>query len=336
MITDILKLKSNIELHMQAIILERYGSPEVLQLKEVPRPTPGKNEVLIKIHATAINDYDWSMVRGKPYAYRLLFGLFKPKHAIPGMEVAGTVEALGENATTFKVGDPVYGDTSEYGFGTLAEYICINEKAVIPKPESMPFEEAAALPHAALLAWQGLVDLGTIQKGQKILINGAGGGVGTLGLQIARQYDAEVTGVDTGEKLKMMEAIGFDHVIDYRKEDFTKLGQRYDLILDAKTTRSPSAYARVLSPGGKYVTVGGKLMRMLQLLFSRKFGRKNFHILPLKPNKGLNTISKLYEEGKIKPQLDGPYSLEEVPRLIQYFGEGKHSGKIVISINYTR
>jgi NADPH:quinone reductase-like Zn-dependent oxidoreductase len=321
---------------MKAIVFTKYGPPETLQLKEVAKPTPGKNEVLVKVHATAVNDYDWSMVRGKPYAYRLLYGILKPKNHIPGMELAGTIEALGTNASLFKEGEAVYGDISEYGFGSFAEYVCVNEKALRRKPEKMSFEEASAISHASMLAVQGLLDIGRIQQGQQVLINGAGGGVGTFGLQIAKQYDAEVTGVDTGDKLAMMKSIGFDHVIDYRKEDFTRNGRRYDLILDTKTNRAPAAYARSLKPEGMYVTVGGKVTRFLQILIVGKLGKKNMHIVALKPNKDLDYINELFEAGKIKCVIDGPYPLTDVPKAIRYFGEGKHTGKVVISISNLR
>jgi NADPH:quinone reductase-like Zn-dependent oxidoreductase len=319
---------------MKALVFTKYGSPEVLQLKKIAKPTPKENEVLVKIHTTAVNDYDWSLVKGKPYLLRLLYGILRPKHQIPGMELAGTVEALGTNANSFKIGDAVYGDISEYGFGSFAEYVCINEKALTLKPEKMSFEEAAAISHAAMLAMQGLVDIGEIKKGAKILINGAGGGVGTFGLQIAKLYDAEVTGVDTGDKLKMMKELGFDNIIDYKKEDFTKNKQRYDLILDAKTTRSTFQYLRVLNPNGKYVTVGGYLNRLFPLIILKPLisiiSKKSVHIVALKPNKDLEYINELFSAGKIKPVIDGPYKLSEVSRLIQYFGEGKHQGKIII------
>ncbi len=319
---------------MKAIILTAYGPPiERLRLAELPKPAPGPNEVLIKVWASAVNDYDWSMARGRPYPYRLLFGLWKPKRLVPGMEVAGTVEALGDRATAFEVGDAVYGDISDYGFGSFAEYLCIDERAVVHKPAAMSFEAAAATPHAALLAYQGLVELGNIQPGQRVLINGAGGGVGTFGLQLAKRYDAEVTGVDTGSKLEMMKVLGFDHVLDYRETDFTKTGEQYDLILDAKTNRAPGAYARALRPGGTYVTVGGKLWRLLQvLLLKRRFKGKRLEVLSLKPNKYLVRINELFEAGHLKPVIDGPYPLREVPRAVQYFGEGKHQGKVVIAL----
>lgn len=322
---------------MKALVFTEYGSPNVLQLKELPKPAPGEHEVLVKIHATAVNDYDWSMVRGRPYLYRLMFGLLKPKRQIPGMELSGTIEALGKNASSFEVGDAVYGDISEYGFGTFAEYVCVNEKALALKPAAMAFEEAAALPHASMLAYQGLVDIGNIQNGQQVLINGAGGGVGTYGLQLVKLYDAEVTGVDTGDKLEMMKSIGFDPVIDYKKEDFTRNGRRYDLILDAKTNRSPFSYTRSLKPGGKYITVGGHLIRLLQLLVLKlwisMFTTKSVHIVALKPNKDLNYINELFEAGKIKPVIDGPHQFSQAPEALQYFGEGKHRGKVVISLS---
>lgn len=321
---------------MKAIISEKYGDPENLLLKEIEIPKPKANEVLIKIHATTINDYDWGASRGKPYLYRLLFGISKPKHPILGMEMSGTVAGLGPEASSFKIGDAVYGDISEYGFGTFAEYVCVNEKAIVQKPEQMTFEEAASLPHAALLASQGLIDMGGIQNGQKILINGAGGGVGTLGFQIAKEFNAQVTGVDTGEKLQMMHDIGFHQVIDYQKEDFTKNGQQYDLILDAKTNRSAFDYLSSLNPNGKYITVGGSLLRLMQVFLLSglvaKIYKKKTLVLALKTNEGLDYINQLHQQGKIKPVIDGPYAISDIPQLIRFFGEGKHQGKIVISM----
>lgn len=323
---------------MKAIVTEQYGSPEkVLALREIEQPVPKENEVLIKVQATAVNDYDWGMVRGKPGVYRLLFGLFKPKYPIAGMELSGVVEGIGAKVEQWKVGDAVYGDISQYGFGTFAEYLCIHEKAVVRKPEAFSFEEAAAIPHAALLALQALKDMGGIAPGQKVLINGGGGGVGTLGLHLAKHYGCEVTGVDAGEKLEMMQSIGFDHVIDYQKENFTKNGTQYDLILDCKTNQSAFAYLRALKPNGKYVTVGGTPGSLISLLFWGKivslFSSKKLQILALKPNEGLEYIEELFTQNKIKCVMDGPYALEEIPRLIRYFGEGKHKGKVVIKMN---
>jgi NADPH:quinone reductase-like Zn-dependent oxidoreductase len=315
---------------VKAIICESYGPPENLQIKEVAKPTPKPNEVLIKVHATAVNDYDWSMVQGKPILYRLFFGLFKPRQPIPGMEVSGVVEACGDKVSQYKLGHEVYGDTSDYGFGSFAEYLCIHEKALVRKPDFLSHQEAASLSHAGNLAWQGLIDIGGIGSGMKILINGAGGGVGTMALQIAKTYNVEVSGVDTGEKLKMMETIGFDHVIDYKQIDFTKSGERYDLILDAKTTRSPSAYMRALNPNAKYVTVGGNVTKLIRLLFARLFGNKRVQIVALKANKDLNEIEKLVKSGQLKPVIDGPYPLRGAHDAIRRFGDGKHSGKVIV------
>ncbi|KAA3636760.1 MAG: NAD(P)-dependent alcohol dehydrogenase [Bacteroidetes bacterium] len=322
---------------MKALVLSKFGSTKHLSIKDVPKPTPRENEVLIKIHATAVNDYDWTMVSGKPYAFRLLHGIFKPRNPIPGMELSGIVEAIGEKVTTHKPGDAVYGDISNFGFGSFAEYISIDEKAVVPLPEGINFEIATTIPHASLLAVQGLIDYGKIKKGEKILINGAGGGVGCFGLQIAKTYDAEVTGVDTGDKLETMKNIGFDHIIDYKKTDFTQSGEQYDLIIDAKTTRRPSAYLQALFPGGRYISVGGTVRGLFQMLIaqkrlSRKSG-KSLQILALKSNEGLEYIHDLFEAGKIDPVIDGPYPLEQAPMAIQRFGDAVHHGKVVVKIS---
>lgn len=323
---------------MKAILIEKYGSPEqVLKLKEVAKPAPNENEVLIKIKTSAVNDYDWSIVRGKPYLYRLMYGLRKPKYKMLGMELAGTIETIGSNVKQLKVGDAVFGDTSNYGFGTFAEYICINENAVKKKPVNVSYEDATTIPHASTLALQALKDIGQISEGQKILINGGGGGVGTIGLQLAKLHNCEVTGVDSQEKLGMMKSIGFDHVVDYNEVNFTKTGEQYDLILDCKTDKSSFSYLRALRPHGKYVTIGGKVGKLLKVLFWGKimslFTTKKLKILALKPNEGLEYISGLLEQNKIKCVIDGPYTLEDTPRLIQYFGDGKHKGKIVIQMN---
>ncbi|AWV98999.1 NAD(P)-dependent alcohol dehydrogenase [Arcticibacterium luteifluviistationis] len=315
---------------MKALVFNKYGNPEeVLHVKEIDKPKPKKNEVLVKVKSTSINDYDWSMVRGRPKLYQLMFGLFKPKRTIPGMELSGIIEAVGENISHFNIGDEVYGDISEYGFGTFAEYIAIDAKAVIKKPANLSFEQAAALPHAGLLGYQALKE---IKEHQKILINGAGGGVGSIAIQIAKHYKCEVTGVDTSAKFIMMKTQGFDHVIDYQQTDFTKTGVKYDFILDCKSKKSVFAYLKALKPNGTYVTVGGDLTNLIGLLFWGKplslFSKKKLQILALKPNEGLEDLNKLFN---IKCQIDGPYQPEEIPRLIQYFGEGKHKGKVVVN-----
>ena len=320
---------------MRAIQSNTYGQPEeVLKMVDITKPTPKEGEILVKIHATTVNDYDWSHVRGKPYVYRLMFGLFKPKHHTAGMELSGTVEGLGAKVTKFKVGDPVFGDISEYGFGTFAEYICITENAVLNKPLALGFDEAAALPHASTLAIQGLEDLGQLKEGQKVLINGGGGGVGSLGVQLAKLKQCEVTGVDSMEKLDMMKSIGYDHVLDYKKVDFTKNTDKYDLILDCKTGKNALSYLPILKSEGRYVTIGGSVLKLIGVLFWGKvftlFSSKKLLILSLKPNQGLERMAELLEQNKIKCIIDGPYPLEETARLIQYFGNGEHQGKIVI------
>ncbi|MDJ0676938.1 MAG: NAD(P)-dependent alcohol dehydrogenase [Calothrix sp. MO_167.B42] len=323
---------------MKAIVLNKYGQSDVLQLQEVEKPIPKDDEVLVKVHATSVNDWDWCLMRGTPFYIRLLCGLLKPKIQIPGAEIAGRVEVVGGNVTKFQLGDAVYGDISESGFGGFAEYVCVPENALAMKPDNMTFVEAAAIPHAAMLAVQGLRDQGQIQPGQKLLINGAGGGVGTLGVQIAKSMGVfDITGVDSSSKLDMMHSIGFVQTIDYTQEDFTQNKQCYDLILDTKTNRSIFKYMRVLKSQGAYVTVGGSTDKLFQALFLgpiiRMFSKKSIRIVNLKPNKDLDYINELFSTGKVKPVIDGSYKLSEVPEAIQYFGEGKHKGKVVITLD---
>lgn len=252
------------------------------------------------------------------------------------MEVAGTVEKVGRDVSKFKVGDEVYGDISDYGFGSYAEFLCIDEKALHPKPEKMSFEEAASIPHAAMLALQGLRDAGEIRQGQKVLINGGGGGMGAFAVQIAKYYNSKVTGVDRKEKLEAMKTLGYDHVIDYNSEDFTKGEERYDLILDCRTNRSLWKYLKVLKPQGKYVTVGGRSGKLLQMLFMNPllkiFSNKRTRLVMLAANRDLDFIEQLYDENKLRCQIDGPYSFKEIPRAVRRFGDAQHMGKIVISV----
>ena len=318
---------------MKALVHTKYGGPEVLQIKEIAKPTPTDDEVLVKVHAVSINDWDTGLLKGD-FLNRVMYGLMKPKKIL-GSDIAGRVEAIGKNVKKFQPGDEVYGDLSGK-WGGMAEYVCAPEKALALKPAGMSFEQAAAIPQAAMLAVQGLIDKGKIQPGQKILINGAGGGVGSFAIQIAKLYGAEVTGVDNAGKQDMMRSLGFDHVIDYTKEDFTTNGKNYDLILDAKTNRSIFNYARALSPNGVYVTVGGSISRLLQaLLFSpwiSMISKKHIRIVALKLNKDLVFMNELFEAGKVKPVIDGPYRLEEVPEAFRRFSKGEHKGKIVITM----
>lgn len=325
---------------MKSFTVTSFGAPEkVVKLAELPKPTPSGDQVLVRVKAASINDYDWCVTSGRPFAYRLLFGLFKQKKRFQklGMEVAGIVEEVGPDVKKCEVGDEVYGDLSDHEFGSLSEYVCVSECALTKKPEDMSFEDAAAIPHAAMLAYEALIDLGQLAEGQEILINGAGGGMGTFALQIAKVFNASVTGVDSGAKHDMMRSLGFDSVIDYRVEDFTKSGLKYDLILDARTSRSPFNFLRSLKKKGQYITVGGRSGKLIQLLVFRKiiglFTGKRVKMLGLKPNKYLDQINKLYKEGKIKPVIDGPHPFERTPELIQYFGEANHLGKIVIKMN---
>ena len=251
---------------MKAVVMERYGTPDVLELRDVATPTPKANEVLVRVRAASINDWDWAMVQGSPFIARMLNGLFAPKVRIPGCDIAGRVEAVGADVKAFQPGDDAYGDLCQCGFGGFAEYACAPETGLARKPAGMTFEQAAATPQAGMLAVQGLIDVGRIRSGQTVLLNGAGGGVGTFALQIAKLHDVEVTVVDKPGKLGLLQGMGADHVIDYLREDFTKAGPCYDLILDVKTNRSPSAYARALNPDGVYATVGGDTSRLLQVV----------------------------------------------------------------------
>ena len=319
---------------MKAIVYTKYGGPEVLQLKEIEKPYPKDDEVLIKVSAVSLNDWDYGLLQGD-FINRMMFGLIRPKKNILGSDIAGRIEAIGKNVKKFKPGDEVYGDLSGK-WGGLAEYVCARENALALKPAAMSFIEAAAIPQAAMLAVQGLIDKGQIKPGQKILINGAGGGVGTFAIQIAKLYGAEVTGVDSTAKLDMLRSLGFDHVIDYTKEDFTKNGNCYDLVLDVKTNRSVFDYTRALCRNGIYVTVGGSMARLLQALFLGPWismiHKKHIRIVALKLNKDLAYMNELFEAGKVKPLIDGPYRLDEAPEAFRLFGKGGHKGKIVIEM----
>ena len=320
---------------MKAIVYEKYGTPDVLQLKEVAKPVPGEDEVLVKVHAASINDWDLGLLYGD-FINRMLNGLRKPRRNILGSDIAGKIETVGKKVKRFKAGDDVYGDLSGQ-WGGFAEYVCAPEKSLSLKPAAMSFEEAAAIPQAAMLAVQGLIDKGKIKQAQKVLINGAGGGVGTFAIQIAKLYGAEVTGVDKATKLEMLRSIGFDHVIDYTKEDFTKNGKAYDLILDAKTNRSAFDYTRSLNRNGVYVTVGGSIGHLLQVLILapliRMIQSKHLRIVALKPNKDLAFMNDLFEKGKVRTVIDGPYRLDQLGEAFRHFAKADHKGKIVITMN---
>ncbi|NOU98856.1 NAD(P)-dependent alcohol dehydrogenase [Paenibacillus planticolens] len=321
---------------MKAVVYTKYGTKDVLKLKEVEKPTPKANEVLVQIHAASVNSWDWDLLRGIPFLVRL-GGLLKPKYNILGADVAGRVEAVGKHVKQFRPGDEVFGDISGCGWGGFAEYVCAREDALTLKSSGMTFDEAAAIPQAAVLALQGLRAQGKIQKGQKILINGAGGGVGTFAVQMAKSFGGEVTGVDSTNKLNMLKSIGLDHVIDYTQIDFTQNGQRYDLILDVVGTRSLFDYKRALSPQGAYVMVGGSMARIFQLLllgpWISRISKVKMGILIHKPNKeDLNIIKELFEADKVVPVIDRRYALNEVADALQYLGDGHPQGKVVIVV----
>lgn len=320
---------------MKAFVRDRYGAVDVLELRDVPKPVPRAHQVLVRVLAASLNDWDWGMLRGSP-ENRLLGGLLSPRVHILGCDIAGRVEAVGEAVTAFEPGDEVYGDLSGSGFGAFAEYVCAPEAGVAHKPAGMTFEQAAAIPQAGMLAVQGLIDVGGIRSGQKVLLNGAGGGVGTFALQIAKLVRAEVTVVDKPGKLDMLRAMGADHVIDYLKEDFTAGGRCYDLILDAKTNRSPFAYARALHVDGTYVTVGGSIPRLLQTLVLGPLlawrQHKHMRVVGLKANKDLAYMNGLFEAGKLQPVLEGPYGLSDLPEAFRLLGTGDHKGKIIVTM----
>ncbi len=322
---------------MKAMVYERYGPPEVLRLREVETPTPKDNEVLVKIHAASVNALDWHHLRGKPFLIRLMgAGLLKPKNKILGVDIAGQVETVGKDVTQFQPGDEVFGSSS---FGGFAEYACATENGLVLKPTGMTFEETAAVPAAAITALQGLRDRGQIQPGHKVLINGASGGVGTFAVQIARSFGAEVTAVCGTRNLETARSIGADHVIDYTQEDFTRSGQRYDLIFAVNGYNPITAYKRALNPGGTYVVAGGTGTQLAQAWFIGplmfKFGSNKIKVYIAQPNrKDLVLIKELLEAGKVVPVIDRRYPLNEVPEAIRYLEEGHARGKVVINVEH--
>ncbi len=326
---------------MKAIVYERYGPPDVLQLKEVEKPIPKDNEVLIKIHAVATNAVDWRCMRCDPFFIRFDTGLLKPKNTILGGDIAGRVETVGRNVTQFQPGDEVFGEIYSGGFGGFAEYVAVTENvALVLKPTNLSFEEAAAVPTVALTALQGLRDHGHIQPEQKVLINGASGGVGTFAVQIAKTFGAEVTGVCSTGNLDMVRLIGADHVIDYTKEDFTQNGQHYDLIFDAVGNRSASDYKRALSPNGICVIAGftNTFHLLFQVLLLGSWvsmtGHKKIGTMgSAKSNKeDLIFMKELLEAGKVVPVIDRCYPLSETAEAIGYLEEGHARGKVVITV----
>lgn len=325
---------------MKAIVYCEYGTAEVLKLEDVEKPVPTDDQALIRVRAAAVNPLDWHTMRGTPYLMRVQTGLRKPKVTRLGVDFAGTVEAVGRNITKLKPGDDVFGVRS----GALAEYVCAREdRGVILKPANLTFEQAASVPVAAITALQGLRDKGKIQPGQKVLINGASGGVGTFAVQIAKSFGADVTGVCSTKNLDMVRLLGADRVIDYTREDFTQSAERYDLVLDNVGNRSLLEFKRVLKPKGTYVMIGGggpndgrwigPMARPVNGLLLSPFVSQNFVMLLADVNRDdLTILSDLMRAGKVTPVIDRRYKLSEVPEAIRYLEEGHARGKVVITM----
>jgi NADPH:quinone reductase-like Zn-dependent oxidoreductase len=317
---------------MKAMVFTEYGPPDVLQPQEVEKPTPTDDQVLVEVHAASVVWADWAFVRGEPFVSRLSSGLLKPKYRIPGMDVAGRVEAVGRNVTQFQPGDEVFGDVSRSGFGAFAEYVAVPESELALKPANLTFEEAATVPQAALVALQGLRDKGGIQPGQKVLINGASGGNGTFAVQIAKSFGAEVTGVCSTRNMDLVRSIGADHVIDYTQEDFAS-GPQVDLIFDIAGNRSVSDHLRALRPKGTYVACAISPVALLLGPLISMLGSKKVVQLSHSPNvRDLVFMKELIEAGKVVPVIAGRYSLSEVAEALRNYEDGHAQGKVVIIV----
>ena len=314
---------------MKAIVYYEYGSPDVLELKEIDKPVVKDDEVLVRVHATSVNPLDWHFLRGTPLVVRVMAGLLNPRRKILGADVAGRVEAVGGKVTQFQPGDEIFGSSNH--LGAFAEYLRVPEDGVVLKPANLTYEEAAAVPVAALTALQGLRDKGQIRPGHKVLINGASGGVGTFAVQIAKSFGAEVTGVCSTRNLEMVRSIGADRVIDYSKEDFTQTGGRYHLILDAVGNRSLSDCKRALHADGIYVAAAGSPARGLWMLMTR--GAKKMVAMLTKPTQeDVGFMKELLESKKVTPVIDRRYRLSEVAEALRYLEEGHAQGKVVITV----
>ena len=321
---------------MKAIVCARYGPPEVLRLQEIAKPAPQDDEVLIKIHAASINSRDWRFMRANPFFIRLVPGCFlQPKNKILGADFAGRVEEIGRNVIQFKPGDEVFGYLpSATGRGTFTEYVCANEAAIMFKPANLSFEQAAAVPLAAMTALQGLRDDGHLQHGQKVLIHGASGGVGTFAVQIAKALGAEVTAVCSMHNVELARSLGADEVVDYKNEDFTRKGQRYDLVLAVNGYRPIADYLDVLKPAGMLVVIGGSIKQLIQAGQSKKQpSSKQVRITELRQDqKDLLFLKELLETGQIKPVIDGVYPLDRTADAFRYYEDEHPRGKVVIRI----
>src|SRR6266513_1136521 len=329
------------EPHMKAVVYTNYGSPDVREIRDVKKPVPNDDQVLVKVRAASLNPLDWHYMEGTPYIMRAMgTGLRKPKSPRLGVDLAGQVEAVGKNVPEFKPGDEVFGTG---GGAAFAEYVCARKTKLVLKPANITFEQAAAVPIAALTALQGLRDKGHVQPGQKVLINGASGGVGTFAVQIAKSFGADVTGVCSTRNLDMVRSLGADHVIDYTKEDFMKSNERYDVILDNVGTQPLSGFRRVLKPNGILVMVGGggpndgkwigPMARPIKAMLVSPFTSQKMGMMLAEPNqKDLNLVAEMMESGKVKPVIDRTYPLSQIREAMAYLEQGHARGKVIITV----
>jgi NADPH:quinone reductase-like Zn-dependent oxidoreductase len=326
---------------LKAIVRDTYGSPDVLELTDIDKPEPGDDEVLLRVHAASVNPAGWHILRGAPYIARIEFGLRKPKDRVLGCDVAGHIEAVGKNVTMLQPGEEVFGSPFMHGLGAFAEWVCISEDLLAPKPAALSFEQVAAVPLAALTALQGLRDQGRIEPGHKVLIIGASGGVGTFAVQIAKSFDAEVSGVCSTRNVEMVRALGAEHVIDYTREDFTQSGQKYDLIFQLAGTLSPSECRSALTSNGNLVLSSGEsegrwigpVDRVIKGLVLSGFVSQKMASFTVKPNReDLQLLKQFIEDGTLTPEIDRTYPLAQVPEAIRYLEEGHARGKVVITL----
>jgi NADPH:quinone reductase-like Zn-dependent oxidoreductase len=316
---------------MKAFICEKYGPPETLRMAEVEKPAPNADEVLMKVLAISVNPADWHSMRGKPLFSRATLGLLRPKHKILGVDIAGQVEAVGSGVTRFKPGDEVYANLLAHGYGGFAEYVSVPVDVMSLKPPNLSFEEAAAVPMAAVTALQGLRHHGEIQAVQKVLINGASGGVGTFAVQIAKSYGPEVTGVTSTRNIDLVRSLGADHVVDYTTTDFVGSGRRYDLILDTVGNRSVPELRRGLAEDGKAAVTG--FTNMAKLMGVSLRGGKDIAMVQAHvTTKDLEFLSELIDAGKVRPQIDRRYPFAEIPAAIAYLEQGRASAKVVVGV----
>ena len=323
---------------MRAIVQDDYGSPDVLHMSQVDKPVVGDDDVLVRVHAASVNPYDWHMMTGKPYLVRIQSGFRRPKQRIPGVDVAGVVEAVGKDVTDLEIGDEVFGT----GRGTYAEFVVASGDRIVPKPEKVTFTQAAAVPMAAITALQSLRDKGQIRNGHRVLVNGASGGVGSFAVQIAKSFGADVTGVCSTRNVDMVRSIGADHVIDYTQQDFTRGDQQYDLIFDIVGNRSLRRYRSALTPQGIYVSAGWEnkrnwiqpLTRMVKVIVSSWIGRQKMVGMLARMNQpDLMSLAELMESGAMTPVIDRTFDLAEASDALRYQGDGHAQGKTVITVS---